>query len=526
MRAAIYARVSTEGQEDNYSLPTQLEACRRYGCEHDLAIIADGELVDVASGATLNRPKLDTLRDLVRSGLIDAVIVYSVDRLARDPAVYYLLKGEFSRGHVALHYVTRGEIADTPEGVLSDGVDVLFAQIERLRIAERMRRGKRGKIEGSRDRPARVLGAQRMAPFGYCFIGSGREKRLELVQDEVEIVICIFTWYVHDGMSIHDIAVKLSELAVPAPADRGRNVVQRQRAAGSWARSTVNRILKSPTYAGTFYHYRLRKGGAMQDRQEWIGVPVPAIISQELFDAAQKKLAQGRVMSKRNTKTEYLLARRIRCECTHSLGGEVNKGRRIYRCTCRGREAIHRCTMRSVKADVVEVIVWEWLTKELEPDVLREGLERQRQDATERRANIVRQMDAQLHQHALLDMQLRRLIDGFQMGAISAAELAERRGLLDTAKASATAELERLDAQMRSSGLTDDVIDTLLAEATELHRELPYLTFARRRRLLDLIDLRVIIDVDDHSARWVNINARLVPGTVRLPLDSIQPITY
>src|SRR4051812_47297237 len=103
--AALYARVSTVAQEDNYSIPTQLQAGRKYAQGGNLKVVI--ELEDTESGATLNRPGLDKLRSLVRKREIEAVIVYCVDRLSRDAAGYYLLKDEFKRFGVALHYVTK-----------------------------------------------------------------------------------------------------------------------------------------------------------------------------------------------------------------------------------------------------------------------------------------------------------------------------------------------------------------------------------------------------------------------------------
>ena len=82
-RAAIYVRVSTDEQaEKGYSLPSQLEACRRYADQFGYEVI--GEFSDDYSGRKLNRPGLDQVRDLICARKIDALIVYSPDRLVRD----------------------------------------------------------------------------------------------------------------------------------------------------------------------------------------------------------------------------------------------------------------------------------------------------------------------------------------------------------------------------------------------------------------------------------------------------------
>jgi DNA invertase Pin-like site-specific DNA recombinase len=65
-RAAIYVRVSTNGQEGNFSLPTQLESCRKYARDNSFTVVI--ELQDVESGAVLDRKGMNTLRDMVCAG--------------------------------------------------------------------------------------------------------------------------------------------------------------------------------------------------------------------------------------------------------------------------------------------------------------------------------------------------------------------------------------------------------------------------------------------------------------------------
>ena len=90
MNVAIYARVSTEQQaEKGYSISTQIEACQKKAMElgaDTIKVYKD----DGYSGAYLERPALDSLRDALAAGLHDTVIVYDTDRLARDTMVLLL----------------------------------------------------------------------------------------------------------------------------------------------------------------------------------------------------------------------------------------------------------------------------------------------------------------------------------------------------------------------------------------------------------------------------------------------------
>src|SRR5688500_11078170 len=113
MQAAIYTRVSDPKQEGNNSLPTQLEASRRYAAHHGFQVVA--ELLDVASGAILDRPGVAQVRKLITRREIDVLIVYASDRLTRNLAHLLLLRDELRAAGVILHCVTKGASESTPE---------------------------------------------------------------------------------------------------------------------------------------------------------------------------------------------------------------------------------------------------------------------------------------------------------------------------------------------------------------------------------------------------------------------------
>ena len=81
MKTAIYCRVSTDNQErEGTSLQTQLENCLKY-CE-DKGYDVSSRFSEAYSGLSLERPELDKLRDLVRNGVVDVIVCYSLDRLS------------------------------------------------------------------------------------------------------------------------------------------------------------------------------------------------------------------------------------------------------------------------------------------------------------------------------------------------------------------------------------------------------------------------------------------------------------
>ena len=96
--AAIYARVSSDRQKEEQTIASQTSALRTYAAEHDYMVLDGCVFEDEGwSGGTLARPGLERLRDLAAQGQIEAVLVYSPDRLSRKYAYQVLLLEEFTR---------------------------------------------------------------------------------------------------------------------------------------------------------------------------------------------------------------------------------------------------------------------------------------------------------------------------------------------------------------------------------------------------------------------------------------------
>lgn len=164
IRAALYARVSTEQQAEQHTIDSQL---------HDLLAraAADGQdipealrfLDDGYSGASLVRPALERLRDLVTMAAVDVVCIHAPDRLARSYPHQALLVEEFARAGTAVVFLNR-PIGQSPEDNLLLQLQGMFAEYERTRLLERSRRSKRHLAQ------AGVVSVLGRAPYGYRFI--------------------------------------------------------------------------------------------------------------------------------------------------------------------------------------------------------------------------------------------------------------------------------------------------------------------------------------------------------------------
>src|SRR5829696_4422562 len=164
MRAAIYARVSTERQERQQTIGSQVSALRDWASTHGHVLIEAYVFRDEGfSGSRLDRPALDALRDAVRDAAIDIVAVFSPDRLARRYAYQVLLMEEFRRAGCEVVFLHR-PISDDPNDQLLLQIQGAIAEYERAVLAERFRRGK---LQKARD--GNIISSK--VPYGYRYEG-------------------------------------------------------------------------------------------------------------------------------------------------------------------------------------------------------------------------------------------------------------------------------------------------------------------------------------------------------------------
>jgi site-specific DNA recombinase len=239
VKVALYARVSTERQQERGTIASQLELLRAAARADDHQVVAEF-VDDGSSGARLDRPALDRLRDAAEAGALDAVLCLCPDRLARVYAYQVLILEELERFGVPVRFLDGPAPGDDPQAKLLVQVQGVIAEYERAKIAERYRRGKL-----HRARAGEVCFWK--VPFGYRRLAAvpGRPARMEIFEPEAEIVRAIFAAYVDDGDSIRQIAHDLHDRGVPSPT--GKPV---------WGTSTVTRLLHNEAYIGRVYYNR------------------------------------------------------------------------------------------------------------------------------------------------------------------------------------------------------------------------------------------------------------------------------
>ncbi len=490
MRAAIYCRVSTEDQErEGTSLQTQLDACLKY-C-HDKGYDVVYRFIETYSGLSLERPKLNELRELVRAGDIDIIVVYCLDRLSRDPVHGVIIIEELEKHHVTLEAVT--ETVDSSEvGKLISYIRGFASKLEASKIRERTMRGRKAKAQ-----QGQLVGGGSAKIYGYDYIKVADKNggRRAINEAEAKWVRQIFSWLVNDGMSTRAITLNLRKLNAPT------------KCGGMWGRSSVIQILKNPAYTGKTYIFTTVNGKQFsKPKEDWIEIPdvTPAIISQEMFEAARKQLQINRARSSRNTKREYLLRGHIRCrQCGKAYAGGTTVTKidnkqyesRHYHCTGKWSSypAVNRCPNKSWGADKLETLVWEQIERVLDnPQLIITEIEKQRQDA-----NQLGVLEAELQQVErqlkTLDRDQKELLDNALRGFPESLIIAEnkkinaKRTVLESQKA-------ELEAQIKTSSEAAISLPKLEQFVELMRQKLSTLDHETKRMALDMLSIKVWLD--------------------------------
>ena len=161
--SAIYCRVSTDNQEaEGTSLQTQLEASLKYCL--DKGYDARYRFSEAYSGLTIERPKLNALRELVRAGEVNVIVVYCLDRLSRDPTHGVILTQEMEKHSVKLEAVTE-DIDNSELGKLISYIRGFASKLEAEKIRERTTRGKK-----ERAKEGRIPGGGSSKIYGYNYV--------------------------------------------------------------------------------------------------------------------------------------------------------------------------------------------------------------------------------------------------------------------------------------------------------------------------------------------------------------------
>jgi site-specific DNA recombinase len=513
--AAIYARVSSAIQKEEETIVSQTAALRELANSLGLLVPPDWIFEDEGfSGSTLIRPALERLRDLIARTQVEMLLCYAPDRLARRYAYQVLLLEEFTRAGTEVRFI-KAPPRGTPEAELLVQVQGVIAEYEKAQILERTRRGK---VHKAKSGLVNVLGG---APFGYRYIRKGPDSaaRYEIVEDQAQVVREVFRRYAEEQISLRVLGKWLTQQAIPTGA--GRFV---------WDHSTVRQLLRNPAYRGravfgrtmqideTPRMTRLRRlhetrsakrpARRMTSPENWIEIPVPPIVSDEMFEAAARRFEDNRHFSARRTKDPSLLQGLIACKRCGSSYIRVPKnnrnGRRYVYYRCAGSLSPSKrirsgriCYNRPVRQDQIDMLVWEHVTQLLSnPASIRRELDRRLQESIQA-PSLAKAEKSSLEKELERSISaMKRLLMAYEEGLISLDELRSRMPEWRKKEKMLNDKIKSVETRLANEEIYLKLAETLESFAARLKDAGKNSSVRERQQVLRLVVREVLVDTD------------------------------
>jgi site-specific DNA recombinase len=559
-KAILYARVSTDEQvRRGFSLAQQLEALRDFAAREGYEVLEEVE--DPAqSGATLERPGMDRVRDLVEgsAGGVAVVLAQDRDRLAREPALLYLLKRELAEHGCKLRAMNdRG--GDSPEGELTDGILDQLAKFERAKTAERSRRGKVRKA-----REGKVV-ATTHANYGYAY--NERRDAYVVREDHMATVRRVFRMVGVEGATFYRVKKTLEREGFSPPKGGRYWLVTTLRQmirddvykplAPEEIAALVREGLMSPEVAsgldperryGIWWYNRRRhvrtratrpdgsyywkQGIRERPRSEWVAVPVPdSGIPREHVDAAREAIKDNAPTPEAGYRYWELAGVMVCGVC----GRRMSKTRRMkgrgyegyyhyYYCDTRNEKGRDACPqLKGFRAEPLEAEVWTLVRSLLEePEKLRIGLDAMVEEARrETRGDPEREARRLLERIATADRKREGYLELAADGFMKRDELRVKLADLDDSKAAAEKELALVRGRAeRLEALKRDREEVLASFAGMAPARLDRATPEQRLRLYNTLGLRVTAAADRSLSASGNIIVSPFPSDPELGCGS------
>ena len=525
---AIYARVSSEQQREERTIASQTAALIEFAKTHSLEVPTEWVIEDEGfSGATLERPGLERVRDLAAEGQIQFVLAYSPDRLSRKYAYQVLLIEEFAKHGVETLFVNAPQGTSAEDQLLVQ-FQGMIAEYERAQILERSRRGKRHR---ARCGEISVLSG---APYGYRYLRKTDEApaSYQVNDAEAQVVQRVYEMYTVVGLSIGEIARRLNAQGVPTRKQSAR-----------WERSVIWGMLRNPAYRGAAAFGKTRVAGrvrvtrALRRRgglvsgdsvgherppEEWIEIPVPALVSEESFARAQELLYENKIRSRRRTITPSIVQGLVSCQkCGYAFSrtSTYTTARKIHYYKCIGSDSWRKlggpvCDNRAVRQDLLDQIVWTEVVRLLEDQTLIQQ-ELDRRLLAARSFGPTKKREQSLQRELIrIGKSTERMLTAYQEDLVSLDQLRERMPSLRQREQTVNAELQAIADQTNDCANFLRLAETLTAFLGRLRSAADTLDVIERQRIVRLIVKDILVGDDSIVIR------HSIPVGVTRPPDS------
>lgn len=506
MKVVLYARVSSKVQADEgYSLEDQLWTLRAWANENGHEVLE--EITDAQSGASMVRPGLARVEELVKAGGVDMVVTQYQDRIARDPAIADYLEIRYEQYGTKLRALNDPD-DDSLTGALTKGILRQIAKFDRAMITEKTRNGR-----FARARKGEVIGSG-SPPYGFRY----NEGRTTFVPDpETMPIVRRMFELLAAGNTISSIAKRFEREGLPTP-NGGKH----------WYVPSLKRMVENDVYKGIWWYGQNRvkltpmgdKKRAWQkiDKGEWVPIRVAdSGIPREVIDAARENVANA-YRPRKISQFDYELRGMIRCSCCGTLMNGYSVGRkngdktRYYRCQQLRKFGRQKYPDGAAKnADKLEREVMRHVDSLLEnPEKVRQQLDAAIEAETTRNPDedaigwlrVVEECDRK--RAAYQDQQAARYMTLEELGS----KLAE----LNASKTTAQAELDRLQQGARRVEELRATKSALLTTYKDVltYDGVMYLPWEVRRELYEAMRLQVTVPKDGPIKVRCDVNRQAI----------------
>ena len=514
--AAIYARVSSEQQREANTIASQTASLIEFAENHDLEVPEEWVFEDEGySGATLERPGLERVRDLAAEGQIQVVLAYAPDRLSRKYAYQILLIEELARSGVETLFVKAPQGSSAEDQLLVQ-FQGMIAEYERAQILERSRRGKRHRAQSGE------VSVMSGAPYGYRYMRKTEEApaAYAVLEAEACVIQRIYEMYTVEGLSIGEITRRINAEGIPT-----------RKASSRWERSTVWAVLRNSAYRGVACFGKTRASsrtrvirpqrrrgvstpsmtaGHERPREEWIEIPVPALVSEDSFARAQELLEQNKIRSRRRTIEPSIVQGLVSCQkCGYAFARTSTRtsARKIHYYKCIGSDGWRKLggpvcdNGRFVRQDLLDPIVWDEVVRLLEdPTLIQQELDRRLEAARSSHPAKKREQSLQ-RELAHVGKGIERLLSAYQEALMSIEQLRERMPALRQREQTLRAELQAITDQANDRATFLRLAETLTAFLARLRGAADTLSINERQRIVRLVVKDVLIGEDTITIR-------------------------
>ena len=502
--AMINARYSTDQQNPD-SIEVQVQKCREWCHQRNVPIL--GIFADQAtSGMKDTRPQYENMMMQLRQGIGDMVIIYDQSRMFRKMTAWFAFRDELTAMGVQVISVTQpmiGKDLRDPTNFLTEGSMALFNQIwalqSRQKTMEKMRfMARNGQHTGGK--PA----------LGYQV----KDGRLEICEEEAAIVRRIFTEYA-SGMSYRDIIAGLN-----------RDGLKTKRG-NAFGTNSLHDLLHNEKYIGVLVYGQspYREDGSRnthsKDGTNMIRIEdaIPAIVSKELFESVQQRMAQNKHQQggRPPVRREYPLKGKVFCgECKSAMSISTSQQKyNYYRCT--GKKRLHNCDAPPISADYLETRVADAIRMMLgRPDDTNGLIRILRDQAQQIQAGAVNRLQNLIQKEKEVTTKLNNAVEAVLNG-LASQTIQDRIRDLEQQKAAIARDMRQLKTAVDASAIPEqrlkDILDIIISSTEEDPTALLSIVY-RVEVSQETITIWTILDADPNGTIDENSDGvTITPGT-------------